>query len=166
MNLRKGPTMAKEKLPSIDIVLDEARRKLDYQFKQHDTLITKSGIVLGVDSVVFPILVTNLLGTSSQITDICIAILASLSIFTSLIMSFIPIYIRKWNRPPNLYRLREYYIAMDLPETKLNIIDRCLSAVDENQKLLDKLFRIVKLSYLLLLLGLVMLAIWIGMTIW
>ncbi len=42
--------MTDQELPSIDIVLDEARRTLDFQFKQLDGLDTKSGIMLGIRS--------------------------------------------------------------------------------------------------------------------
>ena len=39
--------MTEQEPPSIDIVLDEVRRKLDFQFGQIDGFNTKSGIVLG-----------------------------------------------------------------------------------------------------------------------
>ncbi len=46
-------TMTDEELPSIDIVLDEVRRTLDFQFELLDGLVTKSGIVLGVSGVIW-----------------------------------------------------------------------------------------------------------------
>jgi hypothetical protein len=87
-------------------------------------------------------------------------------ILISLILDFIAIFIMKWDRPPNLNRLRDYYIVKDTEETKLNVIDKCLEAVDKNQKLIDMLFRLVKCSYILLLVGLVLLAAWIAIIIW
>ena len=157
--------MAEQELPSIDIVLDEVRRKLDFQFEQLDGLRTKSGIVLGIAGVIFTLLITNLLGQSNTINNLTLAKIALVPIFTSIVLSCVPIYIRKWNRPPKLERLRDYYIAIDAEDTKLNVIDKCLEAIDENQSLLDKLFRIIKCSYFLLLVGLVLLAIWIGIII-
>jgi len=158
--------MAKQELPSIDIVLDEARRRLDFQFEQLDGLSTKSGILLGVAGVIFTLLVTNFLDKSNTIDNLILAKIALVPIFASLVMSFVPIYIIKWNRPPNLDRLRDYYIVKDPEHSKLNVIDECLKAVEKNQKLLDKLFRLIKYSYILLLIGLVLLAVWIGIIIW
>jgi len=158
--------MTEQDLPSVDTVLEEVRRRLDFQFEQLDGLSTKSGIVLGVAGIVFTLLVTNLVGQSNTLPNLCLAKIALIPIFISLIASFLPIYIIKWNRPPNLDRLRDYYIVIDVEDTKLNVIDKCIEAVNQNQKLLDKLFRIIKCSYFLLLVGLVLLAIWIGIIVW
>ena len=70
--------MAKQELPSIDIVLDEARRKLDFQFEQLDGLNTKSGILLGVAGVIFTLLITSVLDKSSSVYNL---ILAKIAIF-------------------------------------------------------------------------------------
>ncbi|MGD0794704.1 MAG: hypothetical protein ABR958_03810 [Dehalococcoidales bacterium] len=158
--------MADQELPSIDIVLDEARRRLDFQFEQLDGLNNKSGILLGVAGVIFTLLVTNLLDKSHTADNLVLAKTALVPIFVSLVMSFVPMYIITWDRPPNLDRLRDYYIVQDTEHSKLNVIDECLRAVDKNQKLLDKLFRLIKYSYILLLIGLALLAIWIGTIIW
>lgn len=159
-------TMTEQELPSIDVVLDEVRRKLDFQFEQIDGVSTKSGIVLGVAGVIFTLLVTNLLSQSSTISNLFLAKIALIPIFVSLVLSFVPIYIIKWDRPPNLNRLRDYYIVKNIENTKLNVVDKCLEAVDNNQKLISKLFCLIKCSYILLLIGLALLAIWIGMIIW
>ncbi len=156
----------KGELPSIDIVLDEVRRKLDFQFEQLDGLSTKSGIALGVAGVIFTLLVTNLLNQSSTIPNLYLAKTALIPIFISLVLSFVPIYIIKWHRPPNLNRLRDYYIVKKMESTKLNVIDKCLEGVDINQKLIDRLFYLIKCSYILLLIGLALLAVWIGIIIW
>lgn len=74
-------TMTKQELPSIDIVLDEVRRKLDFQFEQLDGIRMKSGIVLGVAGVIFTLLVTNLLGQPSTITNLFLAKIALIPIF-------------------------------------------------------------------------------------
>jgi uncharacterized protein YacL len=149
--------------------LDETRRRLDFQFEQLDGLSNKAGIVLGVAGVIFTLLVTKLLdifSSTSTLSNLSLAKIALIPIFISLILAFVAIYILKWNRPPNVNRLRDYYIVKDAGETKLNVIDKCLEGVDINQKLIDKLFRLVKWSYFLLLMGLVLVAIWIAIIIW
>ena len=152
-------------LPSIGIVLEEARRRLDFQFDQLDGLSTKSGIVLGVAGVIFTLLVMSLLGESSIEANLVLAKVALIPIFASLVVSFVPIYIIKWHRPPNVERLREHYIVEDVETTQLNIIDKCLEAIENNEKLLKNLARLIKCSYFLLLIGLASLAVWIGMII-
>jgi len=155
-----------ESLTSLDVTLEEVRRRIDFQFEQIDGLVTKSGIVLGVAGVIFTLLVTNLLGDSSEIVDLIIARIALIPIFIALVLSFIPIYVMRWDRPPDLNRLRDYYIVKDKRITKLNVIDKCLEAIDNNKRLVDNLFRLIKCSYILLFLGLMVLAIWIGTNIW
>ena len=158
--------MAEKKLPSIDIVLDETRRSLDFQFDQLDGLVTKSGIVLGVAGIIFTLLVTHLLDQSGTTPNPYLSRTALILIFESLLLSFVPIYIIKWHRPPNLNRLRDYYIVKDVGTTKLNVIDKCLEAVDSNRKLIDKLIRLIKCSYIILLIGLILLAVWLGISAW
>ncbi len=150
--------MTEQELPSINIVLDEVRRRLDFQFEQLDGLNTKSGIVLGVAGVIFTLLVTNLLDKSSTVDNLILAKIALVPIFASLVISFVPIYIINWDRPPNVERLRSHYIVEDFENTQLNIIDKCLEAIENNEKLLKKLVRLIKCSYFLLLIGLALYA--------
>lgn len=151
--------------PSIDIVLEEARRRLDFQFDQLDGLVTKSGIVFGAAGIIFTLLVTHILDQSSIPPNLSLFAGTLILIFSSLVLSLVPIYIMKWHRPPDLNRLRDYYIVKDVGTTKLNVIDICLEAVDSNRKLLDKLFCLIKCSYILLLVGLVLLAVWLGTSV-
>lgn len=153
-------------LPSIDIVLEEARRKLDSQFDQLNGLVTKSGIVLGVSGIIFTLLVTHILDHSGLTPNLFLFSATLILIFASLVLSFIPIWIMKWDRPPNLNRLRDHYIVEDIGATKLSVIDKCLEAIDSNKKSIDKLFRLVKCSYVVLLIGLVLLAVWLGINLW
>ncbi len=62
-------------------------------------------------------------------------------------------------------RLRDHYIVKDIQATKLNVIDKCLEAIENNKKLTDNLFRLIKYSYILLFIGLIVLAVWIGTNI-
>ena len=158
--------MTELELPSIDIVLEETRRRLDFQFDQLHGLVTKSGIVLGAAGVIFTLLVTHILDQSSIPPNLFLFASTLILIFSSLVLSFVPIYIMKWDRPPNLNRLRDYYIVKDVGTTKLNVIDICLEAVDSNRKLIDKLFCLLKCSHILLLIGLVLLAVWLGISVW
>jgi hypothetical protein len=105
-------TITQESMPSVEIVLEETRRRLDFQFEQLDSLNTKSGIVLGVAGVIFTLLVTSLLDKTNTVANLILAKIALIPIFASLVVSFVPMYIIKWSRPPNLERLRSHYLEV------------------------------------------------------
>lgn len=157
--------MTSNKLPSIDIVLHEARRKLDFQFEQLDGLDMKSGIIIGVSGVVLALLVTNLLSPSNAIPNDSLLRASLISIFASLVISLVSIIIRKWKRPPNIETLRLKYIVKPTDETKLRIIDISMAAADKNKTQIDMRIRLLKCSYGILGAGLGMLAIKVGMLV-
>ena len=160
----KGPMMEQE-LPSIDIILDEVRRTLDFQFAQLDGLATKSGLVLGVSGVILTLLVTSFLGESDLASPLLIKA-AFAPILLSLILSFISISIGKWAKPPQLERLRSHYITQPAKETRLKIIDIVIEAIGNNDKRIKARVCLWKSSYVILGIGLVFLAIWLGIVVW
>lgn len=158
--------MADQELPSIDVVLDEARRTIDFQFEQLDGLDTKSGIVLGIAGVILALLVTSLLEQSNTMANSLLVKVALVPIFLSLILSFISICVRKWDKPPQLERLRSHYITQPADETKLRIIDISVNAMEKNDKRIKVRVRLLKSSYFVLAIGLGLLAVWIGIVVW
>ena len=158
--------MGEQKLPSIDIVLDEVRRTLDFQFEQLDGMDTKSGIVLGIAGVVLTLLVTSLLGLSDAAANSLLVKVALAPILLSLILSFILISVRKWDKPPQLERLRSHYIAEPADETKLKVIDISMEAIEKNDKRIKTRVRLLKSSYFILAVGLGLLAVWIAVVVW
>ena len=158
-------TRTDEELPSIDIVLDEVRRTLDFQFELLDGLVTKSGIVLGVSGVILALLVTSLLG-QSDLANLLLVEVALVLIFLSLILSFISISMGKWDKPPQLERLRSHYISEPANETKLKIIDIVRDAIEKNDDGIKMRVRLWKSSYFILAIGLGLLAVWIGIVVW
>ena len=160
----KETTMEQE-LPSIDIVLDEARRTLDSQFEQLGSLVTKSGVVLGVSGVILTLLINSFLGESDLANSLLIKA-AFAPIALSLILSLISISIGRWDKPPQLERLRSHYITQPANETKLKIIDIVMEAIENNDKRITTRVRLWKSSYFILGIALVLLAIWLGIAIW
>jgi len=158
-------TMMEQELSSIDIVLDEVRRTLDFQFARLDGLVTKSGLVLGVSGVILTLLVTSFLGESDLASPLLIKV-AFAPILLSLILSFISIYIVKWGKPPQLERLRSHYITQPANETRLKIIDIVMEAIENNDKRIKARVCLWKSSYVILGIGLVFLAIWLGIVVW
>jgi hypothetical protein len=159
-------TMMEQEPPSIDIVLDEVRRKLDFQFEQLDGLDTKSGIVLGIAGVIFTLLVTTLLEKHDTVVNFLLIKVALAPILISLILSFVTVSIRKYDRPPKLERLRNYYISEDAKKTKRSIIDISLAAIQKNEELIKKRVCLVKWSYTILAVGLGVLVVWVCLILW
>lgn len=155
-------TMTKQELPSIDIVLEEARRTLDFQFEQLDGLDTKSGVILGIAGVVITLLVSALIGmpnlSDSLIVKIIMAIIG-ITLFISLFLSYRNLRIGKWKKPPEIETLIKDYVSKDSHTTKCNIVGTMQKAVKENEGLLNKRIYLYKCSYNILFAGLVMVAI-------
>lgn len=158
-------TMTKQELPSIDIVLDEVRRTLDFQFEILDGLVTKSGIVLGISGVILALLVTSLI-EQSGLANLLLVKVAFVPFLLSMIISFISISIGKWDKPPHLKRLRSHYISEPANETKLKIIDIVRDAIEKNDDGIKMRIRLWKSSYFILVIGLALLTVWIGIVVW
>jgi hypothetical protein len=86
-------------------------------------------VVLGVAGVIFTILLTYIINLEKATPDLVIAKIALIPIFLSIILSFITIYIKDWETPPKLLRLRIYYINKNPDETKLNIMSVVLKVL-------------------------------------
>ena len=155
-----------QELPSIDIMLDEVRRTLDFQFEQLDGLAAKSGIALGIAGVILTLLVSSLIGHPSAITNSILVKIALAPIILSLILSFTLIFVRKWPKPPQLERLRTHYINEAANDTKLNIIDISMKAITNNEKRIKRRVILFNTSYSILAIGFVLLAFWIGTVVW
>jgi len=151
--------MSEEQYPSIDIVLDEARRKLDFQFQQLDGLDTKSGTLLGINGVLMALLITGVIEYSHQ-PNIILVKLALAPIFISFILSLISIITRNWDNPPKLKYLRSKYIDKNAVETKLSIIDIFIEAVENNTGRIQFKISLWRLSYVTLALGVILFSIW------
>jgi hypothetical protein len=149
-------------LPSIDVVLDEARRTLDFQFEQLDALDTKSGILLGIAGVVITVLVSASIGMpdlrDSLIAKIVVSIIAVI-LFISLILSYWNLRIGKWHKPPELDALINDYVSKDSHITKCKLIGTIQQAVEENEKLLQRRFFLYERSHNILFAGLALVTI-------
>jgi uncharacterized protein YacL len=157
--------LAEQKLPSIDIVLDEARRTLDFQFEQLDGLDSKSGVMLGIAGVVITLLVSTLVSIligKPGLNDLLVKIIGTIIGVTfsiSLILSYTNLRIGKWNKPPELETLIKNYASEDLHTTKCRIIGTIQEAVQKNDKLLKERICLYKCSYNVLFIGLLMVII-------
>jgi hypothetical protein len=158
--------MTEPELPSIDIVLDEARRKLDFQFERLNRLNTKSGMLLGIAAVILTLLVTTLLGKQDTVGRSLLIKVALAPIFTSLILSYLTVSISEYDRPPKLERLREHYISKDAEKTKIRIIDISIDAIQKNEGLIEKKVRLIKWSYVIFAMGLGILVVWVCLILW
>lgn len=149
-------------LPSIDIVLNEARRALDFQFEQLNSLDTKSGIVLGTVGVIITLFASALINMpvlSDSCAIIIVVVTISIMLFTSLLLSYINLRISKWHKPPDLEVLIKEYASKDPYKTKCKIIGTMNKAIKENEELRQRRIYLYKWSYNILFAGLVIIAV-------
>jgi hypothetical protein len=155
-------TVTEQESPSIDIVLDEARRTLDFQFGQLDALDTKSGILLGIAGVVITVLVSASIGMpalmDSLVAKIVVSVIA-VTLFISLILSYWNLRIGKWHRPPELAVLVKDYICKDSHTTKCKLIGTIQKAVGENDEVIERRFFLYKRSHNMLFAGLALVTV-------
>ena len=146
-------------MSNIDIALDEARRKLDFQAQQIDGLDTKSGIILGADGVLIALFIPIISTHSNLINEILVKI-ALIPIFISLVLSLVSLSNIKFNNPPNLNRLWSHYVPLeDSSETKLEITKAMISAVSENEKPIKVKSNLWRYSYISLSISIGMLLV-------
>jgi hypothetical protein len=149
-------------LPSIDVVLEEARRTLDFQFEQLDALDTKSGILLGIAGVVITLLVSASIGKPDLMDSLIAKIVGTfiaVTLFISLILSYWNLRIGKYHKPPELGVLIKDYLSKDSRTTKYKLIGTMQGAVEENEKLLQRRFFLYERSYNILFAGLALLTV-------
>jgi hypothetical protein len=153
-------------IPSIGIVYDETRKRLDFQFDQLDGLSNKAGMMLGFSGVVFTLLITFLLDTTNTTSNMALARIALAIIFIAMFVSFISIYILKWSRPLNIERLRWHYISEDVNKTQIVIIDECRNAIKQNEIIINRIIGLIKCAYVLLLVGFSFIAVWVWFNVY
>lgn len=161
-------------LPSIGSVLEEVRRRLDFQFELSDSHDFKASIILATSGVIIAILLTALSLAQSQlygllqvaeykIKMLAMTGLSLLVLFGSIILSIIALWIRNYNRPPSLQRLRDHYIAEPEDETQLQLIDIFIPAINNNEKILKLQTYLIRAATILLSIGLL---IFVGLLSW
>ena len=160
--------MSKQQLPSIDLVLDETRKRLDLQFEQINTLDTKASIALASSGLVLAAFLAAL--QSENVTEIgnylCLTIIVIALILSALAFAVVGLWIKKYERPPKPERLRDYYIVKDSDYTKLHIIDISLKAIVNNHARLARKILFIKYSFVSLSIGAAILAVLILLAVY
>jgi hypothetical protein len=154
--------VTEQESPSIDIVLDEARRTLDSQFEQLDALDTKSGILLGIAGVVITILVSASIGRLTLMDSLIVKIVVSIiavTLFISLVLSYYNLRIGKWHKPPELDVLVNDYVSKNAHITKCKLIGTIQKAMRDNEKLIERRFFLYERSYNILFAGLALVTV-------
>lgn len=160
-------------LPSIDIVLDEVRRRLDFQFELSDSHDFKASIILSISCVIIAILLAALTLIQPQIVNLrkslgLLAMLALLGapvlfLIISIILSLIALRIKNYERPPELDRLRNFYLNKAPAETQLELTDIMIPAIRKNEISLTCQTCLIKNATIFLVVGLML---FIGLLTW
>jgi hypothetical protein len=148
-----------QNLPSLDLVFEAAQKELDFQFEQINSLDTKASISLASAGI----MLAALIGFLTQRPAIGISgflIAGTLLISLSAILAVITLWVRQFERPPNLERLRDYYIVETAAETKIWTVDAILEAIPRNNNRIHNKFLTLTVSYAMLGLGTVAIAVY------
>jgi hypothetical protein len=148
-------------LLSLDVVLSETKTAVDEQNARISSLDTRLGVLLSLSGVIIAALLSF---SSSLYYDIETKRLLAVTViilFGSLLSATVGYWIRKYKAPPSPTALREFYLTEEQEKTKLAIIDYLASVYEWNQQRIVDKVRCTHISFLLLLLG----AIVIGVTL-
>jgi len=145
-------------LPSLDLVSEAAQKELDFQFEQVNSLDTKASISLASAGIMLAALIGFLTERPAvEISGFLIA--GTLLISMSAILAVITLWVRQFERPPNLERLRAYYIVQTEEETKIEAVDAILEALSSNNNRIYSKSQTLTASYAMLGLGIVAMAV-------
>ena len=146
-----------QNLRSLGLVFEAVQNELDFQFEQINSLDTKASISLAAAGIMLAALISFFTqGANVGIPGVLIA--GVLLISLSAILAVATLWVRQFERPPNLERLRDYYISQTAEETKLEAVDVILEAISRNNNRIYNKSLILTASYAMLGLGIVAMA--------
>jgi hypothetical protein len=148
-----------QNLPSLDLVFEAAQKELDFQFEQINSLDTKASISLASAGIMLAALISFL--TQRPAVGIPGFLIAgTLLISLSTILAVVTLWVRQFERPPDLATLRDYYITQSVEETKLRTVDTILEVISRNDNRIYGKFLTLIGSYAALGLGTVAITIY------
>lgn len=143
-------------LPSLDLVYEAVLKRLDLQFQQVHDLDMKANISLTAAGVILAVLISFLTQQPVRLVQVVVAIVVLVSL--SAVLSMTALWVRRYDRPPNVERLRDHYIVRSLEETKLRVIDVSLEAIEHNHgRIRSKIYVLIS-GYICLAAGVLVLA--------
>jgi hypothetical protein len=147
-----------QNLPSLDLVFEAAQKELDFQFEQINSLDTKASISLAAAGIMLAALISFFTQRpAAGIPGFLIS--GTLLISLSAILAVATLWVRRFERPPDLERLRDYYIAQTAEETKIETVDAILEAISRNSNRIYGKSLTLTASYAMLGLGIVAIAV-------
>jgi hypothetical protein len=143
----------------LDLVFEAAQKELDFQFEQVNSLDTKASIGLASAGIMLAALIS--LFTQRPAGGLPGLLVAGVLLISfSAILAVVTLWVRQFERPPNLERLRDYYIVETAAETKIWTVDAILEAISRNNNQIHNKFLTLTVSYVMLGLGIVAIAVY------
>ena len=147
-------------LLSIDVVLSETKTAVDEQNSRISSLDTRLGVLLSLSGVIIAALLSFSSSLYCYVGIKRLLVATVIILFGSLLSATWGYWIRKYKTTPSPTALRKYLIE-EQENTKLAIVDYLTSVYEWNQRRIVGKVRCTHISFLLLLLG----AIIIGVTL-
>jgi hypothetical protein len=127
-------------MPSLDVSFSEARRMLDNQFDQIDTIGVKVSVIVAASGVVITIILNSLPALITHI-ETAATILIALSVLSglvSIIMGLIVLAFTDYDSVPSISKLIQHYLIQPEARTKYQLLHEMKDAFNNNKKLLDE----------------------------
>jgi hypothetical protein len=163
------PEEAEEELPSLDLVHEEVKDRLDVQLRQIDALDSKSGNMLFISSIVIGIGAAAQAALMGQAGSALVLLVFSIPIVLYLLAMFFALrswVVRPYFRDPEPRPLRDYYLSKESDFTKRRIITHFISSYEWNKMVIKKKVRELRISMWFFLAEVTFLALALSLRPW
>lgn len=139
--------------PSLDIVYQEVKERLDLQLRQVDTLDAKAGTVLSVASLVMTIaagLQAGVVRDDLNGWPLVLVLSGLLLYFFTMVIAFRGYWLRNFRRDPEPGPLRDLYLFQSPDFTKRRVTANRIQSFQVNSQLIESKVWNIKVAIMLL----------------
>lgn len=146
----------KTNFPSLEIVFEEARRRLESQHHSIESLNTRAGIILGLCGL---ILTSSIWSWQSSTPYIWLKIILLILILVASGSSLLGYMIKSYRMDPEPGRLVKEYLEKEATITKRQILANWVDSYSENTHKIAEKVKLIKASLWFLMLAIIVMAV-------
>lgn len=133
----------KSNFPSLEIVFDEVRRRIESQHHSIESLNTRAGILLGLCAL---ILTSSIWSWQSLLPAIWLKIILLVLILVSASCSLLGYMVKSYRMDPAPGPLVDEYLEKEINTTKRQILVNWVESYSENERKIDDKVRLIMAS--------------------
>lgn len=148
--------VSKSDHPSLDIVYDEVKQRLNQQFEQIESLNQRGTVLLGlvatITSVISGITALSIGDFSARPCLPAVLLIAAAALYIAVLLVTYRAYkIRTYRRDPEPKPLRDKYKNEDSNTTKETLINNFIQSYDDNSRTINEKIQALKTAYKLVI---------------